>query len=406
MKKYLVLWVLIVLCIFQAGCWSRKELSQISIVMAAAVDQAAEKDKIIFTIQVVNPSAMKKAPESGGGGTAKPFYIAASSGFTLGDAERHLYAHVTRPIFWQHMRVLIISEDLARTNLAALIDSLDRVAAFRRKMLLLVTPGKARDALGLEEPVEKLSGQAIYNLAREDFKHSQAYYPSDINDFLKALSRKGIEPVLARLEIKKPAESPLAIGKPDDSKGDLTETLEMSGSAVFKSEKMVGWLNSEETKGLLWVRGKAKNVMLVLKYPGSKDKEELVTVLSQMGNSSIRPELVNGKLQMTVAIKTEGRIAGQSFTTRDPSDPENIKILDRQYVGSIKREIRQALTRAQGEYNADVFGFGLTISRKYPKLWKELGPKWDDEFRRLGVNIKVTANIRRMGLTLKPTRRE
>jgi spore germination protein KC len=376
--------------------------------MAAAIDQAAEKDKIIFTIQVVNPSAMKKAPEGGGVGTARPFFIAASSGFILGDAERHLYAHVTRPIFWQHMRVLIISEDLARTNLASIVDYLDRVAAFRRKMLLLVTPGKARDALALEEPVEKLSGQAIYNLAREGFKHSQAYYPSDINDFLKALSIKGIEPVLARLEINRPKEpepTP-AIDKQDDNKGELPETLEMSGSAVFKTEKMVGWLNSEETKGLLWVRGKAKNVMLVLKYPGSKDKEELISIISQRVNSSIRPELINGKLQMTVDIKTEGRISGQSFTTRDPSKPENIKLLDQQYAGSIKRQVRQALTRAQGKYNADVFGFGLAVSRKYPKLWKGLGPKWDDQFRRLGVNIKVTAYIRRMGLTLKPTKRE
>lgn len=393
------------LCLLPAGCWSRKEITNLSIVIAQAIDQAAENDKLICSVQIVNPAAMQKTAEGGGGGAEKPFFIATSSGFTIADAERNLYKHVARPLFWQHIRVLIISEELARTKMEAILDSLDRVAAYRRKMLLVVTPGKAREALEAEPPIGKLSGQMIFDLARITYKHSEAYYPSDINNFLIALSGNGIEPVLARLEIKK-------INEPESSAAQQgmgpakRKILQLSGSAVFKAEKMVGWLNDVETRGLLWVRGKALNNMLVLKYPGSKDKEELITILNQRVSSKIRPEMVGGKLRVIVEIGAKGRISEQSFTAKDPAKTDIFKLLDRQYAAAIEREVRLALARAQNDFTADIFGFGLAISRQYPKLWKQMKPDWDEEFRRLEVIVKVKASIRRMGLTLKPTQPE
>jgi spore germination protein KC len=405
MKRRLILGIMIVLCFIQSGCWSRKELSQISIVMAAAIDQAGDSDKLDFTVQVVNLDATGK---TGGtkGGAEQPFYVAASSGFTLADAERNLYKHVTRPILWQHMRVIIISEELARTKLASLVDYLDRTAAFRHKMLLLVTPGKARETLTLEHPVENLSGQAIYNLVKETLKHSEAYYPSDINDFLIALSTPGIEPLLARLEVKQLETPGMIDTKQLKDEGQMVKVLELSGSAVFKAEKMVGWLNDTETKGLLWVQGKTQNTMLILNYPGSGDQEELITILNQRTDCQIRPEFIHGKPRVTVAIKAEGRISGQSFINQDSTQTDIIKSLDRQYAAAIKREIMLAFARAQGDYDSDIFGFGLAISRKYPGLWRKLEPNWDQKFRYLKINLKVTAHIRRMGLTLKPPQRE
>jgi spore germination protein KC len=405
MRWRYLLGLIMILCFLQTGCWSRKELNQISIPMAQALDWDRENGKIIMTVQIANPTAMGKTNESKSGGE-QPFYIAASSGFTQGEAERNLYKQVTRPLFWQHIRVTIISEDFARNNLASSIDYLDRALVLRRNMLLLVTPGRASEVLTIEHPVEKMSGQAIFYLAKEAFKHSETYSPSNTNDFLIALSTKGIEPVLARLTVKELKASGPEEGQQTKSGGQMAKILELSGSAVFKAEKMIGWLNDAETRGLLWVRGKTKNAMLILKYPGSGNKAELVTILNQNTNTQIKPEFTNGKLQITVAIKAEGRLSGASFNEKDPTQTDILKSLDRQYASAIKREIRLALVKAQDDYDADIFGFGLAISRKYPKLWKKLEPKWDDEFRLLDVNLKVTAHIRRTGLTLKPTKRE
>jgi spore germination protein KC len=404
MKRRLILSGIIVsFCLCQAtGCWSRKELNNLSLVMAGAIDQGSGPDKFIYTVQIVNPAAIERTADDAGQG-GKPYYTASSSGFTLADAERHLYKHVPRPLFWQHMRVTLISEELARNSLSLIVDYLDRIPAFRRKMLLLVTPGKSRDALSVETPVENFSGQAIYNLARESFKHSEAYYPSDINNFLINLSTPGIEPILARLTIKPRKKATPTNNRLNPEETQRSSILELSGSAAFKADKMIGWLDDIETRGLLWTQGKAQNLMLVLKYPGAAKQDYLLTVLNQRSACIVKPEFRNGQLQISLGIKAEGRTSGVNFNEKNFTQPEIIKKLDCQYALAIKREISMALARAQSEFHADIFGFGLAVSRKYPRLWKKLQPDWDRHFSRLKVNLQVTARIRRTGLTLNPT---
>jgi spore germination protein KC len=383
--------LLVIFCLAQlTGCWSRKEINRLSIIMAAAIDPATKPDQIVYTIQIVNPAAGEKNAANTGQ-TGQTFYTAASSGFTLADAERHLYKQVPRPLFWQHKRALIINQKLARTKMTAIVDYFGRIAAFRHNMLLLITPGPAREALVTQSPAEKFSGQAIYDLVKESVKHSESYYPSDIKDFLFAASTPGIEPVLARLSIPTAGN--------DHSR---STTMELSGSAVFKGLKMVGWLDNTETRGLMWVQGKAQNLMLVIQYPGSVNLEQLLTIYNQKNTCAIRPKIAAGQLQVTLDITAKGRTSGASFVERDFTTPLIIKALNRQYALAIKREIRRALAKAQAGYNSDIFGFGLAISRKYPKLWKKLEPNWDFEFRRLKVKLKVTAHIRRTGLIMKP----
>ena len=60
-----------------------------------------------------------------------------------------------------------------------------------------------------------------------------------------------------------------------------------------------------------------------------------------------------------------------------------------------------ALNKAQ-ELNADVFGFGEALHRKYPKQWKELEKDWDEIFPELEVEIVVETQVSRSGISIKP----
>jgi spore germination protein KC len=401
-RRFWFLLVLIVFCLYQlTGCWSRKEINRLSIIAAGAIDQANDPDQCLFTVEIVNPATIENANNSSGE-TKMPSFTVSSAGFTLADAERHLYKQISRPLFWQHMRVLIISEAIARHKIAAIIDYLDRITAWRRKTLLLVTPDRAGKIIATSAPVEKISGQAIYNLALETIKHSESYYPSDINDFLIALSTPGLEAVLARLTLTTPKPAPSGGQRQTAIVTQAAQNFKVSGSAAFKADKMIGWLDATETQGLLWVQGKAQNLSLILKFPGSRGQQHLLTVINQRNNCKIKPEYHAGKLSINLEIEAEGRTSGVSFTNRDFTQPAIIEALDSQYAAAIRRVLRIALAKAQKQYYTDIFGFGLAISRKYPRLWSKVKPNWDQEFPRLKVALKVTAHIRRIGLTSKP----
>lgn len=53
--------------------------------------------------------------------------------------------------------------------------------------------------------------------------------------------------------------------------------------------------------------------------------------------------------------------------------------------------------------NADVFGFGEAVRRKYPREWPQYEKMWEELFPVfLDVRLEVDAKIRRTGLITDP----
>jgi spore germination protein KC len=395
-----VLIPMLTFCLLLSGCGGQKEINRLAIVIAAAIDLAEKTDNLDLTVQIANPAATTSV--NGGAGGDEAFFTVTGSGPTLGEAERDLYMRLPRLVYWSNMQVIIISEKLARQKLDSILDYLDRPTVFRRDMNLVVTPGNAKDVLAIKHPTEKMSGAAIANTQKIAFKHSKTIYPSDIHDFLLDLCDEGEDPILARLEIVSPPKSKEEKNKTSEAGGQ--KMLLLSGSAVFKKRKMVGWLNGAETRGALWVWGEVQQGMMTFRYPGPQNKRKLITVLNQKESSTVTFKITNGKPQMTVSIKAEGRLSGENFVTREATtDAAVIAALDREYAKAIITEIKNVLAKTQKEYAADIFGFGLIIAHWNPKMWKKLKPHWEREFRNLSVDIQVEAHIRRIGLSMGPT---
>jgi spore germination protein KC len=388
------------LSIFCCGCWGQKEINRLSIVMAAAVDLAEKTDNVDLSVQVANP-AVSAAVEGGGGGADKEaFFVITGSGKTLGEAERDLYDRLPRLLYWNNMNVMVVSAKFAQQKMDSIVDYLDRPNVFRRDMRLVVTPGKAKEILTVKHLTEKMSGLAIANIQKLAFKHSKTVYPSDIHDFLLDLSDEGVDPILARLDIMPSAKTNEGQPKYDEEQ----KMLVLSGSAIFRNTKMVGWLNGNETRGALWVWGEMRQGMITLSYPGpkGKSKDKFITVLNQQADRNLKLEMENGKPRIKVIINAEGRLSGCNFLTRKSiTDDHMIKLLDQEYKTAIENEVKNviAITRKK-EYSSDIFGFGEVIAERQPKLWRKLKPHWKEEFRKLSVTVEVEAHIRRIGLIM------
>jgi spore germination protein KC len=79
-------------------------LKEIGIVSAIGIDRDPNTDEIIFTSQIVNPSALK--PE--GGGAQPPVKIITSKGDTVYKAIRNVNQEFDRKNFYAHNKVIVI----------------------------------------------------------------------------------------------------------------------------------------------------------------------------------------------------------------------------------------------------------------------------------------------------------
>jgi len=176
---------------------------------------------------------------------------------------------------------------------------------------------------------------------------------------------------------------------------------ELTGTAVFKNDKMVGELTKEETRGLLWVLGKVQSGIIKVNCPDSQKK---ISLEITDASSKIIPEIKDNKLQVKVIIKEEANL-GEQACYKDLTQPKNWQSLENRQAQLIRQEILAAFAKAQ-KFNSDFFGFGNAFHKKYPDLWKDIEDKWDQYFPSIELIVDVKAELRAAGMIRKPAKPE
>ncbi|NLV37188.1 MAG: hypothetical protein GXY17_11000, partial [Clostridiaceae bacterium] len=135
------------------------------------------------------------------------------------------------------------------------------------------------------------------------------------------------------------------------------------------------------------------------------DKNTHVTVDLILNKSNIKVSLSDGKPVINVMFSVEMDISTVSSNV-DFTDKENLDKLLSLMNEKFYDVCKKTLDKAQHELKTDIFGFGESIHRAYPKMWNELKDDWDTEFAKLEVNFMFDTNIRNMGLIMKSIIRE
>lgn len=82
--------------------------------------------------------------------------------------------------------------------------------------------------------------------------------------------------------------------------------------------------------------------------------------------------------------------------------PETLELLEQEKEKAIKRDVEAALRRSR-ELRSDFLGLGDKLYREYPEVWEKVKDDWRDVWLpRVAVEVKVTSEITRTGLTLDP----
>ena len=388
----------------QTACWDRKEIEDLAIVLAIGIDTGSG-NKVKIIVQNVNPAAVGKGSGGGGGGVMgsgnKSYRNRSAEGDTMFDAIRELSRQSPQQLFFAHNQIIIISENLAKSRgINEIIDFLERNPQIRRNTWILV--GRGDLATLLDEPgrLQTTPAQRIFDIINQrDF--SSKYAIQRLGDFLETLESGDIDPYTAVVQytpnpaVPKDHEHSIADGQPPEPH----DNIEFNGTAAFHGEKMVGWLNLEESRGLLWVRGDVKGGVIDVPSPDEERKPITFEILSS--KTKLEPQIKDGQILMKINIKTETNVA-ETTSTMEIAKPEVIKELEALLSEAVQAEITAALDKAQQEYGTDLFGFGEAIHREYPSEWKQLREDWSDLFPSVEVQIAVEGKIRRIGLVSNP----
>ncbi|WP_077620829.1 Ger(x)C family spore germination protein [Bacillus sinesaloumensis] len=384
MKKLRLLLILVVTMNVLTGCWDRLEVNDIAVVTAIGLDLIKD-DKIRLSLQVAIPSALGPTGASGTGSSdGKSTYIISETGETLSEAYRNLQLKISRRIFFSQSRVLLIGEEMAKKGVSNIIDFHSRYHEPRINSFVMLTKGEAAEFIKTMPKLESVSAEETKELIK-----LSAGLTVYVRDFLSMLLMDGMEPFAPELTL-----TPLEVG----DKNGKEEGQAVNGTAVFKDDKLVGWLDKSTTRGLLWIRNEMEKGVITVKVP-EEDGDGNISIDIVQTEVKINPQMKNGKLAITINVNANMNVM-ENDSTLNLDDSKILEDLQSKVESEISDRIQSVIDIVQKEYQSDIFGFGQAIYKKYPKQWNSIyRENWEEEFSQLTVDIKPTVSIKRIGLS-------
>jgi len=396
-KLFAKVFITVLILFTFTGCWSRREIEKLAMVTMIGTDKIIVdgQEKIQTSVTVIKPRDLaSQGPLGGsgsGGGSGKPTVTVSSIGATAWEAVTNLTARLPRRQYIAHANIYVVGEELAREGMGQLIDVFLRSKDIRLNTWILISKGRALDIIEVEPELEELLSQEIIGLVQNQPVASKGF-AIDFKRFINQLIMPGQDAVASCIEIFERSQSQ----KENSSNGESTRrAVRMGGTAVFREDKLVGFLDAEETKGFLYAIGRAKQGIISLSLHDHEEKD--VAFAMTRTSSSIVPKINGDEIEFTINIYAEGDLQ-QHQDTMPVASPEIIKIIEEKAAQEIKVMVEKALNKAKKEFGADIFGFGNSLHKRYPQIWKHLEKDWREIYPDIKVTVNVHAKIRRIGM--------
>lgn len=387
-KSLAVVTISIILCSCLSGCWNSREMNSLGFMTSMGFDKS-EKG-IMLTIQVLNPRAIasQKAVNE------PSIVVYTDEGKDTIEMIRRMITRSSRKLNGTHLSNIVFGEEFAKEGITEVLDFLSREHQFRTQMYFAVAKGTtANEVL---KNMSTLDPNPAIKLSSSLEASDQIWAGTHVTKLIEltnSIISDGIDPVLTGVEITDKREDHDSI---DMLKKMETDAIKIYGLAVFDNDKFKGWLNEDESKGFNYIVGDVPGTMAFVedKSVGKISFEVTNTKAKQIAT------LVNEKPYITVDINVEANIetvSGEFDVTKE----ENIKIIEHLAEEKGTKVCEKSLKKAQKELGVDIFGFGETIHRTYPKLWGSLKDDWNSTFKDLPVKLNFKVIILKTGTISK-----
>lgn len=366
-----------------SGCLGYKEVNDLAIVTGAAVDRT-ENQQLHLTLQIAVPGKISTSEKDGG--ESKASVTVSDQGETVMDAFRNIQKKLSRKLFFSHNEIIIIGNTVAAEGVSEILDFFTRYNEARLKTKMLIANGEAGAMLSTKPLLEKLSSEEIRKTEIET-----PMIEVTLKEFLDMLLTEGIEPIAPQISIQK-----IANGWGNNASSANSDNITaINGAAIFRGDRLAGWLGDKETRGIQWLRNHLKTGVITINMPQDKGGGR-VSLEILKNRTNITPMIVKGKAKMEIDIWTKTDLYENTSGLALKSS-NDLHIIERLVEKDVKQRLESALVKAQ-QMGSDIFGFGNAIQRKYPSKWKNIYKEsWGDDFRHLEVIIIPHAQILRTG---------
>ncbi|MCT2536968.1 Ger(x)C family spore germination protein [Aquibacillus koreensis] len=386
------------LLMFLTGCYDKVELEQQSYNVAIGVDQTDKEGTYEFTFQITNPEV---GTTSGGGSDEEPNETVTTNGSDILTAMNTVNSFVSKRMTLDHTKVIVISEELARSgDFLQIIQAASRTTQIRRATQIVVSKESAAEFLNNIKPKMETRTHKYFQYMITRATQTGIIPDASVHRFFQ-ITEGDADLFLAiyatnEHEEKKGEgyEDQYVAGEIPQEGGSDTQFM---GSAVFKEGKMIDTLDGQDTR-----------IAHVLDY--TLDMDELLSTYPD----PIRPEyrVAADYIQKTPAeveiqynknkpTKIDVTVSFQIEVLAIPSlvnysqNSAHQELLRKAIITDLESKANKLIKKTQEEYGSDPFYWSLFIRDQFIDVPAYEEADWNKKIYP-NADITVSFNLKRL----------
>lgn len=416
-KIFIIIIVISFLFSFNIYTNSSEDIDDMAYVMAIGVDtDSNEKYKISLQLSTMESSAtdaMLKTTSSSSGGssnssgssesdTASKYVVYTMETDSIDSAINIANAYVNKNINLSHCKILVISEEIAKSGIEDIVNSIINKVEVRPDCNIVISkvPTDEFDDTKSQPKIEDVLSK--YYDVTSNIENGRGYSETvklsdfylKLNDsFYQAYSTLGITSNPSSNRSNTGASSNLdvqsrsLVSLPDES---AVETL---GLAVFNHDKLVGTLSANQTMAYQLITNNFNYCTLNMPSPFSKD-ETLDLYLSTLKNPKIKVTIVNGSPFVGVNLYVTTRLLSFNSNNISTLTEENLYIIKNSVTKYLEEQVYDYFDTTSKKLNSDIAGIGRYAAKNFKTTEEWESYNWLENYKNCTFKVNVDISIK------------
>lgn len=404
-----------------SGCWDRLDPENMAFIMAIGVDPGPNNDYIYtFALAMPKSNGGMNGGEKSSSGDNPIVSIFTEEGASLSAALLTSQSFIARRLTLIHSKAFILGDGVARQGIMPILGEVVRNEEFRRTVKVVTARGSAETYIKNIKPKMENDIDLWFELEM-DPHNIGAITPknSRFHDFIMDIEQPGTGGTTilsaAHPEVDKGGNNQEMGEASSDTKdaqmiasdkyaGDLPRTgetpIDIFGSAVYKGQKMVGYLTAQETTILNILRGEFENTVMEFHDPFDS-KHNLTFNVNADKKTVFKLKRNADQINVTFIVRMEGELSG-SMSNVDYTIPKNTIILEEAVEDQLSQQASKLLDKTLYNWNVDCFHIGNRLRASFPTLQEWYGYKWRDHIKDTKYKVSIKFTMRKHGDQVGP----
>ncbi len=392
--KYIALTlILLTFAFLLSGCDDAKSVDQFSYVIALGLDKG-ETNKLKLSLQF----PISGGSEGGSSSQSSSSVTYSVECISIEDGINQMNNYINKPINLAHCGVIVFSEELAEEGLSTFAYTLTNTIEVRPDTNIIVSRSPAEKYLkNATSPLEEVSAR-YYDIILSSSEFTGYTDDMTLSDFFYSLNDTTKEPsaILGNVSTSQTSKTNSSDETNSYKAGDTpispSESIENSGIAVFKGDKLVGELDNIETMCYLMVTNRLDKCTITIPNP-FQESETIDLQLTLRNNTKNTVYSLDTNPYVEVQVSMNAQILSMTENAEYLKD-ENLPILEEAVNSYLEKIISSYLYKTSQEYHSDISGFAKEAIKKFLTWDQWISYNWHDNYQNCFFKVTVDTTIR------------